>query len=161
MATAADVGDKLRALLDRQKRLERELDAMKAKLAAGATADLGAQASVVDGVRVLAARLENFDAKALREAVDRLKQQLGDAVVVLAGVSDGKAALVAGVSGSGGGSGKGRGAAGAHRRADGRQGRRPARTWRRAAANDGPGAASVRCRASTAWVAAATGCSQA
>ena len=97
---AADVGDKLRALLDRQKKLERELDAMKAKLATGATADLAAQAVDVGGVRVLAARLENFDAKALREAVDRLKQQLGDAVVVLAGASEGKAALVAGVSGS-------------------------------------------------------------
>ncbi|HMB43768.1 MAG TPA: DHHA1 domain-containing protein, partial [Luteimonas sp.] len=95
-----DVGDKLRALLDRQKRLERELDATKLKLASGATAELGAQASVIDGVRVLAARIENLDAKALREAVDRLKQQLGDAVVVLAGVADGKAALVAGVSGA-------------------------------------------------------------
>ncbi len=47
-----------------------------------------------------AARLEGFDAKSLRDAVDRLKQQLVDAVVVLAGVQDGKAALVAGVSGS-------------------------------------------------------------
>ena len=99
-APPTDVGDKLRALLDRQKRLERELDATKLKLASGATAELGAQATVIDGVRVLAARLENLDAKALREAVDRLKQQLGDAVVVLAGVADGKAALVAGVSGS-------------------------------------------------------------
>jgi len=97
---APDVGDKLRALLDRQKKLERELDAMKAKLAVGATADLAAQAVEVGGLRVLVARLEDFDAKALREAVDRLKQQLGDAVVVLAGASDGKAALVAGVSGA-------------------------------------------------------------
>ncbi len=96
---AADVGDKLRALLDRQKKLERELDAAKAKAASGATADLAAQAVEIAGVRVLAARLENFDGKALRDAVDRLKQQLGDAVVVLAGASDGKAALVAGVSG--------------------------------------------------------------
>jgi alanyl-tRNA synthetase len=50
--------------------------------------------------QVLVARLEGFDAKALREAVDRLKQQLGDAVILLAGVQDGKAALVAGVNGS-------------------------------------------------------------
>src|SRR3546814_14676377 len=49
---------------------------------------------------VLAARLEGCDAKALREAVDRLKQQLGDTVVVLAGASGGKAALVAGVGGA-------------------------------------------------------------
>jgi alanyl-tRNA synthetase len=95
-----DVGDKLRALLDRQKRLERELESMKAKAASGATADLASQAVDVGGVKVLAARLEGFDSKALREAVDRFKQQLGDAVVVLAGASDGKAALVAGVSGA-------------------------------------------------------------
>ena len=97
---SADVGEKLRGLLDRQKKLERELDALKAKAASGATADLGSQAIDVAGVRVLAARLENFDNKALRDAVDRLKQQLGDAVVILAGASDGKAALVAGVSGT-------------------------------------------------------------
>jgi alanyl-tRNA synthetase len=97
---SADVGDKLRALLDRQKRLERELEGMKAKAASGATADLARQAVDVGGVKVLAARLEGFDSKALRDAVDRFKQQLGDAVVVLAGASDGKAALVAGVSGA-------------------------------------------------------------
>ena len=96
----ADVGDKLRALLDRTKKLERELESIKARAASGATADLASQAKDVGGVRVLAARLEGFDGKALREAVDRLKQQLGDAVVILAGASDGKAALVAGVSGS-------------------------------------------------------------
>jgi len=98
--TPADVADKLRALLDRQKKLERELDAMKAKAASGATSNLADSAIDVEGVRVLAARLEGFDAKALREAVDRLKQQLGDAVILLAGASDGKAALVAGVSGA-------------------------------------------------------------
>ena len=97
---SGDVGDKLRGLLERQKKLERELDALKAKAASGATADLASQAIDVGGVRVLAARLENFDSKALRDAVDRLKQQFGDAVVILAGASDGKAALVAGVSGA-------------------------------------------------------------
>jgi alanyl-tRNA synthetase len=96
----ADVGDKLRTLLERQKKLERELDAAKAKAASGATADLAAQAIEIAGIRVLAARLENFDSKALRDAVDRLKQQFKDAVVLLAGVSEGKAALVAGVSGA-------------------------------------------------------------
>ena len=99
-SNAGEVADKLRALLERQKKLERELEALKAKLASGATADLGASAIEIDGVKVLAARLEGFDAKALREAVDRLKQQLGDAVVLLAGTEDGKAALVAGVSGA-------------------------------------------------------------
>ena len=98
--TPADAGEKLRALLERQKKLERELEGAKAKAASGATSDLAGQAIEVGGVRVLAARLEQFDGKALREAVDRLKQQLGDAVVILAGTADGKAALVAGVSGS-------------------------------------------------------------
>ncbi|WP_164119348.1 alanine--tRNA ligase [Stenotrophomonas maltophilia] len=98
--SAADVVEKIRALGQRQKQLERELDAVKAKVAAGATADLPGQAVEVAGVKVLAARLEGFDAKALRDAVDRLKQQLGNAVIVLAGAQDGKAALVAGVNGS-------------------------------------------------------------
>ena len=98
--TSGDVGDKLRALLDRQKKLERELQALKAKAASNATGDLGAQARDVGGIKVLAARLEGFDAKALREAMDRLKQQLGDAVIVLAGADAGKAALVAGVGGA-------------------------------------------------------------
>jgi alanyl-tRNA synthetase len=96
----SDVNEKLRALLDRQKKLERELEQMKAKAASGATSDLAGGAVDVNGTRVLAVRLEGFDAKALRDAVDRLKQQLGDAVIVLAGASEGKAALVAGVSGS-------------------------------------------------------------
>ncbi len=96
----ADVVDKVRQLGDRQKRLERELEALKAKLASGATADLGAGAVEVAGIKVLAARLEGFDAKALRDAMDRLKQQLGDSVVVLAGVAGGKVALVAGVNGA-------------------------------------------------------------
>lgn len=98
--SATDVVEKIRALGQRQKQLERELEAVKAKVAAGATADLSGQAVEVAGVKVLAARLEGFDAKALRDAVDRLKQQLGDAVIVLAGAQDGKAALVAGVNGS-------------------------------------------------------------
>ena len=98
--TSGDVADKLRALLDRQKKLERELEALKAKAASGATSDLAGQARDVNGVKVLAVRLEGFDAKALRDALDRLKQQLGDAVIVLAGTDGGKAALVAGVSGT-------------------------------------------------------------
>jgi alanyl-tRNA synthetase len=95
---AADVADKLRALLERQKRLERELESLKAKAASGATADLAGSAVEVSGVKVVVARLEGFDAKGLRDAVDRLKQQLGEAVVLLAGASAGKVALVAGVS---------------------------------------------------------------
>ena len=96
-----DALDRLKQQLgERQKKLERELETLKAKQAAGATADLDAAAVEVKGIKILASRLEGFDAKALRDAMDRLKQQLGDAVIVLAGTQDGKAALVAGVNGS-------------------------------------------------------------
>ena len=97
---ATEVVEKVRALADRQKKLERELESLKAKAASSATSDLAGAAVDVGGIRVLASRLEGFDAKALRDAVDRLKQQLGDAVIVLAGTADGKAALVAGVNGA-------------------------------------------------------------
>ena len=97
---AGEVVDKIRALTDRQKKLERELETLKARAASSATSDLGGAAIDVDGIRVLASRLEGFDAKALRDAMGRLKQQLGDAVIVLAGTADGKAALVAGVNGA-------------------------------------------------------------
>ena len=98
--SAGEVVEKVRQLTERQKKLERELEGLKAKAASGATADLAGAAVEIEGVRVLAARLEGFDAKALREAMDRLKQQLGDAVIVLAGAADGKASLVAGVNGA-------------------------------------------------------------
>ena len=97
---AGEVVDKIRALTDRQKKLERELETLKARAASSATSDLGGAAIDVGGIRVLASRLEGFDTKALRDAMDRLKQQLGDAVIVLAGTADGKAALVAGVNGA-------------------------------------------------------------
>ena len=94
-----DVLDKLSQLLERQKKLERELESIKAKAAAGATADLAASAPEVAGVKVVAARLEGLDAKSLRDAVDQLKSRLGDAVILLASAKDGKASLVAGVQG--------------------------------------------------------------
>ena len=97
---AAEIGDKLRTLLDRQKKLERELEALKTKAANAAVADLAASAADIGGIRVLAARVEGLDAKALRDAVDHLKQQLRDAVVLLAGPADGRVALIAGVSGA-------------------------------------------------------------
>jgi alanyl-tRNA synthetase len=98
-ASGGEGAEKVRALMERLRGLERELEAVRAKAASGATADLSASARDVAGIKVVSARLEGLDARALREAVDRLKQQLGDAVVMLAGTQDGKAALVAGVSG--------------------------------------------------------------
>jgi alanyl-tRNA synthetase len=91
--------DKLHALFDKQKKLERELDALKAKAASAAAGDLAASAKDIHGIKLVAARLPGVDAKALRESIDQLKQKLVDGVVLLAGVNDGKVSLVAGVSG--------------------------------------------------------------
>jgi alanyl-tRNA synthetase len=95
----ADAEDKLRQLVDRQKKVERELEQLKAKANAGAANDLAASAQSVGDFKLVAARLEGVDAKALRDSVDQLKQQLGDAVIVLASVVDGRATLIAGVHG--------------------------------------------------------------
>jgi alanyl-tRNA synthetase len=98
--TGDEVVDKLRQLFDRQKKLERELEALKAKAAGSASADLAAAAVDVAGIKVVAARLEGLDAKALRETVDRLKQELADCAIVLAGAVEGRVALIAGVHGA-------------------------------------------------------------
>jgi alanyl-tRNA synthetase len=96
---AGDVVEKLKQVFERQKKLEKELESLKAKAAAGATADLAGNAQDVGGIKVVAARLEGLDAKALRDSVDQLKSRLGDAVILLASASGGKASLVAGVQG--------------------------------------------------------------
>jgi len=95
-----DVVDKLRQVFERQKRLERELESLKAKAAGSALDDVLGSASDVGGIKILAARLDGLDAKALRESVDQVKQRLPDSVVILATGADGKVSLVAGVSGA-------------------------------------------------------------
>jgi alanyl-tRNA synthetase len=96
----AEVADKVRQMLEKHKRLERELESLRARAAAEATGDLAGNAVAVGGIKVVAARLEGADGRQLREAVDRLRDTLGDAVIVLAGAKGGKVALVAGVSGA-------------------------------------------------------------
>jgi len=93
-----DVEDKVAQLLERSRRLEKELEQLKAKLASAAGSDLASGAVEVSGVKVLAARLDNVDPKALRETLDQLKNKLGRAVVVLGAVSGDKVSLVAGVT---------------------------------------------------------------
>jgi alanyl-tRNA synthetase len=93
-----EVASKIRQLLERNRKLEKELEQLKAKLASSQGSDLASQAQEIEGVKVLAARLEGADAKGLRDAVDQLKNKLGAAAVVLAAVNDGKVALVAGVT---------------------------------------------------------------
>ena len=85
-------------LLDGVRALEKELARLKSKLAATQGDDLASQVVAVKGVKVLAARLENADALALRETLDKLKDKLQSAVIVLGSVVDGKVALIAGVT---------------------------------------------------------------
>jgi alanyl-tRNA synthetase len=93
-----DVDEKVRELVERSRRLEKEVQQLKSKLASGQSGDLSAQAKDVGGIKVLAAQVEDADAKSLRDAVDRLRSKLGSSVIVLAGVKEGKVVLVAGVS---------------------------------------------------------------
>ena len=95
----ASIVDKLRQVFERQKKLERELESLKAKAAGSATRDLAGAARRIGDTGVIAARVDGLDAKALRESVDLLKQTLADCVVLLASGAEGKVALVAGVSG--------------------------------------------------------------
>jgi alanyl-tRNA synthetase len=97
--SAAEAEDKVRQLLERQKKLEREIAQLKSKLASGQGVDLAAGAVAVGAAKVVAARVDGADAKSLREAVDQLKGRLGSAVIVLGtATDDGKVTLVAGVT---------------------------------------------------------------
>jgi len=97
--SGADVVAKLRQVFDRQKKLERELESLKAKAAGSATQDLAANARHVGDIAIVAARVDGLDAKALRDSVDVLKQKLPDCIVLLASGADGKASLICGVNG--------------------------------------------------------------
>jgi len=85
-------------VLEQMRALEKEVAALKGKLAASQGDELLAQAIEVGGVQVLAACLQGADAKALRETLDRLKARLGSAAIVLATVEGGKVQLAAGVT---------------------------------------------------------------
>jgi alanyl-tRNA synthetase len=98
-ATPAELEGKVAQLLEQQKKLEREIASLRAKLASGGSADLAAQAVKINGVSVLAARIEGADAQSLRDAADQYKSRLGESVVVLgAQVADDKVSLVSSVS---------------------------------------------------------------
>ncbi|MEE3209195.1 MAG: DHHA1 domain-containing protein, partial [Pseudomonadota bacterium] len=93
-----NVGDKVEQLISRSRQLEKELDALKSKLASSAGSDLAGQAKDVNGVKVLAAELDGADVPALRNTMDQLKNKLGSAVIMLASANDGKVTLLAGVT---------------------------------------------------------------
>ncbi|WP_285423281.1 alanine--tRNA ligase [Pseudomonas sp. efr-133-TYG-103a] len=90
--------DKLSAVLERNRLLEKQLEQLQAKAASAAGDDLSAQAVDVKGAKVLAARLDGQDGKALLALVDQLKNKLGRAVILLGGVHEEKVVLVAGVT---------------------------------------------------------------
>jgi alanyl-tRNA synthetase len=94
-----EVTDKVRDALDRIRQMEKEIRALKDKLASGQGVDLAAGAVDIQGVKVVATRIDGADAGALRNAVDQLKSKLKTAVIVLASVeSSDKVVLVAGVT---------------------------------------------------------------
>jgi len=97
-ATPDDVVNKLDALLARNRETERALEQARDKLSQSAGGDLASQAQEVAGVKVLAARVEGQDAGAMRGMLDKLKERLGSAVIVLGAEKDGKAVLAAGVT---------------------------------------------------------------
>ncbi|KKI13816.1 alanyl-tRNA synthetase [Comamonas thiooxydans] len=97
-APAAELTNRIGGALDQIKALEKEIAALKGKLASSQGDELATQAADVNGVKVLAAKLEGADAKTLRDTMDKLKDKLGAAVIVLAAVDGDKVQLAAGVT---------------------------------------------------------------
>ncbi|MEO8164256.1 MAG: alanine--tRNA ligase [Betaproteobacteria bacterium] len=97
-AQPQELTQKLALMLDNVKALEKELSRMKSKFANSQGDDLADQAVSVGSARVLAAKLEGADAKTLREAMDKLKDKLGSAAIVLGAVEGDKVTLIAGVT---------------------------------------------------------------
>ena len=99
LKTSVDkVGPRVRQLTEQNRELNRELDKLKSQLAAQAGDSLLSDAQEIGGIQVLAVEIENADAKALRDSVDKMKDKLGTAAVVLAAKDNGKVRLIAGVS---------------------------------------------------------------
>jgi alanyl-tRNA synthetase len=90
--------DRLLQILDRGKAMEKELEELKSKMASASGDELFDSAVEVNGINVLAARMDNVDPKSLRDTVDRLKERLGTSLVVIGSADDGKVRLAAGVS---------------------------------------------------------------
>ena len=90
--------EKTRQLSESNRRMERELEQAKVKLASAAGTDIADAAEDIGGVRLLTRRVEGFNSKTLRDTVDQLKNKLGSAVVLLANVDGDKVSLVAGVT---------------------------------------------------------------
>lgn len=92
------VADKVQQLAERNRDLEKEIERLKAKLASSASNDLLSQTQEINGVKLLAAKLDGADSKSLRTTLDQLKNKLGSGVIVLATVEDDKVTVIAGVT---------------------------------------------------------------
>ncbi|CAR51715.1 alanine--tRNA ligase [Burkholderia cenocepacia] len=97
-AQPSELTQRIAQVQDQVKSLEKELGALKSKLASSQGDELAQQAVEIGGVYVLAATLDGADAKTLRETVDKLKDKLKSAAIVLAAVEGGKVSLIAGVT---------------------------------------------------------------
>jgi alanyl-tRNA synthetase len=97
-AQPVEAAARIGQILDNVKNLEKELARLKSKLAASQGDDLANQAADIKGAKVLAASMEGADATALRETMDKLKDKLKSAVILLSAVNDGKVSLIAGVT---------------------------------------------------------------
>ncbi len=93
-----NLGEKVRAALERTRQLEKELQQLKEQAAAQESANLSSKVEEINGVKLLVSELTGVEPKMLRTMVDDLKNQLGSTIVVLATVADGKVSLIAGVS---------------------------------------------------------------
>ncbi|HBY8028976.1 TPA: alanine--tRNA ligase [Klebsiella pneumoniae] len=93
-----NLGEKVRAALERTRQLEKELQQLKEQAAAQESANLSSKAEEINGVKLLVSELTGVEPKMLRTMVDDLKNQLGSTIVVLATVADVKVSLIAGVS---------------------------------------------------------------
>jgi alanyl-tRNA synthetase len=97
-APTQELPAKISQLLENVKSLEKELARLKSKMASSQGDDLAAQAIDINGIKVLAVTLDGADANTLRETMDKLKDKLKSATIVLASVNDGKVSLAAGVT---------------------------------------------------------------
>ena len=95
---ADEAAVRIEHLLDNVRTLEKEMARLKSKLAASQGDDIASQAVEVQGIKVLAAKLEGADVPTLRETMDKLKDKLGSAAIVLASTADDKVSLIAGVT---------------------------------------------------------------
>jgi len=95
---ADTVQDKVVQLVAKSRQLEKDVDQLKAKLASGAGTDLASQAIEINGIKVLATKLDGADVKALRTTMDQLKNKLGNALILLASNEGEKVTLLAGVT---------------------------------------------------------------